>query len=123
MAVVELEMVLQLTCALEQRLELRIVGCDVAQTLMQRAELVLHREHDAVRLHRAIEHRAVEPLGGLLRQVAEPRAAREHARTGLGGQLAQDDAEQRRLARAVRADERDTVTRAEHPVEAVEQDA
>jgi hypothetical protein len=75
------------------------------------------------RLERAIEHGALELLRRLLRQVAQPRALGDDAVAGLGAVLAEQHLEQRRLAGAVRADERDAIARPEHPVEVVEQDA
>ena len=77
--VVQLEVMLQFAGPLQQRLELRVVGRDAGQPLVQRVQFLAHRQQRAVRLQRAVQHRAVEALGGLLRQVAEPGAACDHA--------------------------------------------
>jgi hypothetical protein len=119
--VCEFEVVLQLARALEQRFEVRVVCADVRELRVERVQLLAHREQLAVRLHGAAEHGALEGLGRLLRQVAEPRATREHPRARIGAQLAQHHAQQRGLAGAVGPDERDAISRAQHPAEPVEQ--
>ena len=90
--VVQLEMVLEIAGTLENALEARIVGRDALQLLVQRVQLLAHRQQVAVRFHRAFQHRAVEALRGLLRQVAEAGAARQHARPGLGRIVSQHHA-------------------------------
>ena len=76
--VLELEVVLELARALEQRRELGVVLGDALEPEVERVQLLAHAEGVAVRLHRAFEHRAVEPLGGFLGQVAEAGAPRDH---------------------------------------------
>ena len=72
-------------------------------------------------LHRTLEHRALVALGGLLRQVADAGAARAHDDAVLGRRLAEDQADERGLAGAVRAHEGAAVAGTDHPVDPVEQ--
>ena len=121
--VVDLQMMLQLSGALQQIAELGILGRDAAEPLMELVQLLAHPQHFAVRLERALEHGAVVALGGLLRQVAEPRPPGHHALALFIRQLAQHDAQQRGLAGAVGTHQGAAVPGREHPVEFVEQHA
>ena len=118
-----LELVLQVAGAREHGLEMGVVRLHAGQFLMKRVELRPQVEQRTVRLHGAIEHGAVVTLGGLLRQVAHARAARAHAHAGLRRDLAEDEADERGLARAVRPHECAAVARADDPVHLVEEDA
>src|SRR6185503_19130174 len=73
-------------------------------------------------LERAAEHGPLEFLRRLLGEVAEPGSLRHHPVPALGRDLAQHDLEARRLAGAVRPNERDTVPRADQPVDPLEED-
>ncbi len=123
MLVVELEVVLDLAGALEQRAERRVVGGDALEPLVERVELDPHLGDRAVGLHGALEHGAVVALGGLLGQVAEPAPARQHPRARLGPELAQHDPDERGLAGPVGPHQGAAIAGREHPVEPVEQDA
>ena len=121
--VVELQVMLQLARAIEQPLHLRIGGIDRGDVAVEPVQLLAHLEEVAVRFERAIEHRALELLRSLLRQIAESGPLRQDARAALGRDLPEHDPQQRRLAGAVRPDERHPVARADHPVEIVEEHA
>src|ERR1051326_273402 len=119
--VVVFEVMLQVAHTVEQGGEPGIVGAHAAQLLVQRVELDAHVEERAVRLHGALEHAALVALGRLLRQVADPGAARPHAQSALGCVLAEDEADERGLAGPVRTHQSAAVARADHPVDAVEE--
>jgi len=116
-------MMLKISGPLEHGFELGIVGRDAFQPAMQLVQLLAHLQHAAMGFHRPLEHSAVVALGGFLRQIAETGAARQHARTGIVGQLAEHDPDQRGLAGPVGADQRAAVTGRQHPVEVVEENA
>ena len=94
------------------------------EPLVQHVELLAHVERGAVRLERAVEHGAVELLGGLLRQVAEAGALARARACPTSGVYSPS----RTLSRVVLPAPfgPTSATRSpgrEHPVEVVEQDA
>ncbi len=107
----------------EQGVEARIVGGDAAQLVVQRIQFLAQIELVAERFHGAVEHRTVEALGGLLRQVADARAAGHHLAAVVGLQRPDQDFEQGGLAGAVRPDQRMPVAGRDHPIDLIEQDA
>ena len=114
---------LELAGAREQRREPRVLRRDAVQLEVQGVELVARREHAPVRLQGPLEHGAVEALGGFLRQMASARPLGGDAGAGLRRELAEQHAQQRSLAGAVRADQRHAVAGRDHPIDAVEQHA
>ena len=81
--------------------------------------LAVAERRAAADLLQRLEHAQVaRDLGRVLREVGEPHGRAALDRAGVGLELAGQQLDQRRLARAVDADERDAVARAEPPGDA-----
>src|SRR5919202_1113528 len=102
-----LEARMQIAISLHPRFPLGMLR--VAHQLLELAQLRLHRMQMAEGTLRGFDQRTTFVEVGLLSQVGDPQSARLTGRP-LGRFFdARDDLEQRRLAGAVRADERDLV--------------
>ena len=117
------EAILQIAVAVQHRLVLGFGNRRVAEPLLERVHLGLHREQLAEGARRFVEDRAAGVGEAVLRQVADGQRRRleDGARVGLvepGHHL-----EQRRLAGAVRPAQADALAIRDLPRDVVEEDA
>ena len=85
----------------------------IRHRVFQRFELVMQVADAAAAGDRFVDHRAAGHLLDILPEVADGQPLRNRHLALVGGFLADDHAEQRRLAGAVRADEADFLARIE----------
>jgi hypothetical protein len=122
-AVVHAEGVLQIAVAMEHPVVLRRRDRVVAQPLLERVHLGLHREQLAERGRRLLEYGPTGVRQAVLRQVADGQRGRRQDRARVGLVEASHHPQQRGFSGAVRPAEADALAIRNLPGDVIEEDA